>query len=76
VLKKLFFLKRCVEDASVGYIEFIRQLSLSGMYNRHSEKRQIRGNTEVYVFDGEPVLWVHQKIEPYLTQAFAAIDDG
>lgn len=46
------------------------------MYNRHSEKREARGDTEVFVFDGDPVEWEYKRVEPYLVQAFAASDDG
>jgi len=67
---------QCKEDYTVGYDSYIKQLSLTNMYNRHSEKRQMKGNTKVYVFEGDPIKWEHEKVQPYLIQAFAATNDG
>ncbi|KAI6206512.1 hypothetical protein M3Y94_00920400 [Aphelenchoides besseyi] len=67
---------KCDEDPTVGYANFFVELSLSEMYNRHSEMRKIKGDTEVFLFEGYPTEWKHQNVQPFLVQAYAAKDDG
>ncbi|KAI6230513.1 hypothetical protein M3Y99_01051200 [Aphelenchoides fujianensis] len=67
---------KCDEDPSTGYTDYLEQLSLAEMYNRHSEMRHLHGDTEVFVFDGHPTEWKRQGVQPFLVQAYAAENDG
>ncbi|CAD5218008.1 unnamed protein product [Bursaphelenchus xylophilus] len=60
----------------IGYDEFLEELSLVDMVDRHSEIRQFHNEQAVYVFEGSGHKFSYANRTPFLVQAYGNVYDG